>query len=142
MTRRTAFVDTWAPIAWTVRTDPGHARAERLSRSVREAGGRLLTSNFVLAEALTRLRYDAGLRTALRLVEHLDELLGADVLEVVNVDQAIWAAALTWFRRFADQRFSFVDCTSFAIMADLGLTEALTSDTHFAAAGFVPLGAV
>lgn len=40
------------------------------------------------------------------------------------------------FRRYEDQAFSFTDCTSFAVMRELRLTEALTKDDHFRIAGF------
>ena len=41
-------------------------------------------------------------------------------------------------RGFVDTN-SFTDCTSFLLMKELGLREALTKDAHFAEAGFVPL---
>jgi hypothetical protein len=38
-----------------------------------------------------------------------------------------------------DQNWSLTDCTSFVVMDDLGLTEALTSDRHFEQARKIPL---
>ena len=38
-----------------------------------------------------------------------------------------------------DQEFSFTDCTSFVVMKELRLREALATDHHFRIAGFVPL---
>lgn len=108
---------------------------------IRASGTQRLTTNFVLSEALTRLRYDASLPIALSLAEAVEEMVTAGALQIVTVDERLWSDALTWFRRYQDQRFSFVDCTSFAVMDALGLREALTADRHFATAGFVPLGA-
>lgn len=142
MTRRRVFIDTWAWVAAAVVDDAGHPRVVELGRQLHRDHAVRYTSLFVLAEAYTRLRYDASLAMALDLAAAVDEMVSLGDLVLVPVDDQRWSAALTWFRRFADQRFSFVDSTSFAIMADLGLTEALTSDTHFATAGFVPLGAV
>jgi hypothetical protein len=48
-------------------------------------------------------------------------------------------AEARWLTRFDDQDFSLTDAVSFAVMAERGMTEALTLDKHFAVAGFVPL---
>ena len=39
----------------------------------------------------------------------------------------------------ADHRYSFTDCSSFVLMAELGLKQALTTDRHFIEAGFQAL---
>src|SRR5439155_1505634 len=45
-------------------------------------------------------------------------------------------AVTDWLERYDDQNFSFTDAVSFAGMAERGITDALTLDGHFAAAGF------
>ena len=40
------------------------------------------------------------------------------------------------FFRYRDKDFSFTDCTSFILMRELKLREALTTDHHFVQAGF------
>ena len=139
--RRQVFVDSWAWLAWAASDDPAHERAVVLRRELYEQGALLVTSRFVLAESLTRLRYDVGLPSALALVEAADGLVEIDSLDVIPVEETLWQEALGWFRRFDDQMFSFVDCTSFAIMHARAINEDLTGDRHFAVAGFTPLGA-
>ena len=51
-----------------------------------------------------------------------------------EVRQSAWEI----FVRYADQSFSFTDCTSFALMRAMRISEAFTFDrTDFGAAGFV-----
>ncbi len=45
-------------------------------------------------------------------------------------------AAKNFFRKHSDRCYSFTDCTSFVVMRELRLTEALTTDRHFVEAGF------
>lgn len=44
-----------------------------------------------------------------------------------------------WFDARPDEPWSLTDCTSFAIMGECGLTEALTADHYFKQAGFTAL---
>jgi len=55
------------------------------------------------------------------------------------IDAARFHAAKVLFRRHADHDYSFTDCTSFAVMREQKLTEALTTDAHFTEAGFKAL---
>jgi predicted nucleic acid-binding protein len=69
----------------------------------------------------------------------LDRIEGSEAitLEVVSVSR--FSLAKTFFRKHADHGYSFTDCTSFVVMRELEITEALTTDHHFAEAGFRPL---
>jgi len=44
--------------------------------------------------------------------------------------------ALHWLLRHDERPYSFVDATSFAVMRQLRIEEAMTFDSDFAAAGF------
>jgi predicted nucleic acid-binding protein len=39
--------------------------------------------------------------------------------------------ACAYFKRYHDERYSFVDCLSFVVMEKLEIGEALTLDAHF-----------
>ena len=134
------FVDSWAWIAMAVADDPDHDSAHTLYRDLVMAGKRRVTSRWVIGETLTRLRYDVSHAAAVMVRDGLRDMAEAGLLEVVLVEDRLWEEAMTVFDRFDDQRFSVVDCTSFAIMQSRGITAALTADRHFAAAGFTPLG--
>lgn len=58
------------------------------------------------------------------------------MLTILRPDVSDESAALDLFRKFADQKVSFTDCVSFALMRRHRLKKAFTFDRHFAGAGF------
>jgi predicted nucleic acid-binding protein len=52
------------------------------------------------------------------------------------IDAARAEKARAVFFRQRDKEYSFTDCTSFVVMRELRLKEALTTDRHFRQAGF------
>ena len=96
-----------------------------------------VTTNLVFAEALTLIRYRLSHQAAIRFGRLLQQLAGSGVVEFVRVDDSHDVLAWEIFEHYADQRFSYTDCTSFAVMRALGVTHAFTADRHFAMLGFV-----
>jgi uncharacterized protein len=131
---RRVFVDTSAWYALIDRDDQGH---ECVARFVHDHRGRLVTTDYVFDETVTLLRMRLGHEAAVKAGEHMRSSRLVDLTSVRVEDQdESWRL----FRRFAYQRFSFTDCTSFAVMKRLGLREALTLDGHFRVAGFELVG--
>ncbi|WP_286186696.1 hypothetical protein [Geitlerinema sp. P-1104] len=60
-------------------------------------------------------------------------------MQLVRVNQQIENAAWELLKKRLDKNWSLVDATSFIIMQQLEITNALTSDHHFDQAGFVRL---
>jgi uncharacterized protein len=85
---------------------------------------------------LTFLRLRLGLAAAEAWWRLLD---GSPRLRWEFVSLARADKARNLFFRYHDKDFSFTDCTSFVVMRDLKLREALTTDHHFAQAGFTVL---
>ena len=90
----------------------------------------------MLDETYTIIRPRAGHRVAVEFGEELrvSRLIRIEYVSAERIERA-WAL----FKRFAAQDFSFTDCTSFVIMRELGLREALAFDGHFPQAGFVEI---
>ncbi len=65
---------------------------------------------------------------------HLYRLAVAEERRLVTTDYIIIELVAR-----ADKEWSLVDCASFVVMQQRGLTEALTTDRHFEQAGFVRL---
>jgi uncharacterized protein len=131
------FVDTWAWVALYDRHDLHHGAAVAAFRNLVQDGLLAVTTNAVLYEAITFLRYRAGHDAAMDLVRRQAAVTTRDdVLVVLRIDEALEQAAIAIFRRYGDKDFSFVDCLSFAVMQQRGIATALTGDKHFAQMGF------
>ena len=123
------FVDTGAWFAVAVRDDPDHTTAMRWLARNREP---LVTTDYVLAETATLIRMRdktaRGHRLAVRLATSILKEEAAILQDVTGQDLQ---QALIVFRNYTDHLFSFVDCTSFAVIERLGITHAFAFDRHF-----------
>ena len=95
--------------------------------------GRIMTTDFVLDEAATFVRLATDVATAATL---LRRVTAAPNVTVAWIDAQHFRDALVEFERHTDKRWSFTDCTSFVVMKERRLREALTTDGHFVQAGF------
>jgi len=122
---RRAFVDTGAWYALLDKNDPDHVGVVDAFSAWR---GRLVTSNYVFDEAVTLARYKLGWDVARRLGTELREQRVARLERVTANDEA---AAWTLFEQYRDKRYSFTDCTSFALVRRLALPVCLAVDADF-----------
>ena len=130
------FADTGWWVAWAL---PGDAR-HRDALGMLAALGRseqVLTSNLVVGETWTFLRRKDSHRTAVAFLDRVDALIKTDRLAVHRVTDDQETAAWEWLRKHDERVCSYVDATSFRVMRDRRLREALAFDQDFAAAGFV-----
>lgn len=130
------FVDTWAWYALADTADTDHILAQLANEQLLADNYTFVTTNFVLAETLTLIRYKLHHTAAVQFRHMLQQLIQAGLVELVRVDEAHEATAWEIFCQYVDQKFSYTDCTSFAVMRDLKLTQAFTGDHHFSILGF------
>ena len=130
------FVDTGGWIAVNVASDSLHQVAQIYYEDLLSRRVPLFTSNFVLDETITRIRYDIGHAAACRFCDLYQRAEEQHLVTTLWVDAAVTREAMQIFRKYSDQRFSLTDCTSFVVMRELRLTEALTTDRHFRQMGF------
>lgn len=131
------FVDTWAWYALADIADADHVLARLLNEQLLDQGHTFVTTNFVLSETVTLIRYHLHHQAAVQFWKTLRTLIDAELVQFVRVTEAHEDAAWAIFERYADQKFSYTDCTSFAVMRDLDLQQVFTGDQHFAAMGFI-----
>ncbi len=129
-------MDTGALIALIWRRDRAHERVREHYRRLQAAGDSLLTSNLVLAETATRLRYDAGLPAALAFHALVEEAVAGARLGVRYADAELDAKAWAVMERYADRSLSFVDCASAVIAREARAAAVFGLDADFVVLGF------
>ncbi|BBZ13588.1 type II toxin-antitoxin system VapC family toxin [Mycobacterium branderi] len=130
------FADTSWWVAWALPGNARHASALTMLAALGRSE-QILTTNLIAGETWTFLRRKDSHRTALAFLDRLDTLQSAERLVVHRVTEEQDAAAWEWLRKHDERVYSYVDATSFRVMRDRRLREALAFDQDFAAAGFV-----
>lgn len=126
------FVDTGAWIALTDASDALNVSAVAIYRRIVSARLQLLTTDYVLDETITRLRYDAGHSAALSFVDHVYSAQKKGVIQIQHIDTGLFADAVAIFRKHADTVLSLTDCTSFAVCKRYGISSVFGFDSHYA----------
>ena len=127
------FVDTAGWMACADAADAVHKVSCQARDSALERGTLLVTTDYVADETLTLIRKRLGIRAAESWWEQVE---GSSRVrwEWIDVQRADRARNL--FFRHRDKDFSFTDCTSFVVMQELKIRQALTTDAHFRQMGF------
>ena len=130
---RAIFVDTGAWVALRYGRDQHHSRAQTLLRRLRDEGLGLVTTEWVLAESVTLLKARGAVDHALALGDSSQAgRLGYLAESTPERRRRAWEL----FVRYRERRVGWVDCASFAVMEELGLTQFFGFDEDFTRAGF------
>lgn len=130
------FVDTSGFYAFLVRADSAHQVAATLFAEISHGQRHFVTTDYILDETATLLSA-RGLRT--QAGRFLESALNSEAIRVTWCNAERFSVAADLFAAYEDKDWSFTDCLSFAVMEELGITDALTKDHHFAQAGRVVL---
>ena len=123
------FTDTSAWYAYMDKDDAGDNSAVNVIRNLSRP---LITSNYIFDEIMTLAKLRLGFDVAATFGE---KLWSQEIAGLVRVTAQDEAEAWKIFLKFKDKGFSFTDCTSFAIMERLCISEAFTLDSHFSQYG-------
>jgi uncharacterized protein len=127
------FVDTGGWMACADRADPAHSACSAARDATLEAGRTLITTDFVVDETLTLIRFRLGLAAANAWWHQIDR---SARLRWERVDNDRFERARSLFFQYRDKDLSFTDCTSIAVIRELRLTSVITTDRHFHQVGF------
>ena len=129
------FVDTGAWIAIYKRNDLHHREAMAIYNNLRDQETQLLTTDYVIDETVTRLRYDTNHSVAVAFLEFIGNAEMAGGLTIVEIDKEVFEKAIALFRQYNSARLSFTDCTSFVVCRESNIREAFAFDQHFSMMG-------
>ncbi|MGI8602609.1 MAG: type II toxin-antitoxin system VapC family toxin [Verrucomicrobiales bacterium] len=139
MASEPVFADASFFFALAAKRDAAHGSAVSVFAALLRKQRSIVTTDYVVAEALTLTKARTNAEVALALLDRIER---SEAIGLETVSGARFELAKAFFRKHADHDYSFTDCTSFVIMRELEITDALTTDRHFAEAGYRPLLAV
>lgn len=132
-----AFIDTGGFIAVMNDRDPAHERAVEFWNLALEGGKHLVTSNFVVAETYTWMRYrkDPRIRPKAFTFLELLEQIQPPVLRIVHATASMDRQARALLKKHQDLPLSYCDALSAVIADQLCVDHIFTFDQHFLALG-------
>jgi predicted nucleic acid-binding protein len=133
---REALVDTSGFYALLVKADAAHKPArEVIDRAVKNKS-LFVTTDYILDETATLL----SARGYGHLVpEYFESVFSSKACRVEWMNPERFGKTRSFFQKHKDHVWSFTDCFSFVLMKEQGIHEAVTKDSHFKEAGFIPL---
>lgn len=133
---RETLIDSSGFYALLCEDDAAHAASLTWLAELRARAGTAVTTDYILDETATLLKARGGGHL---LQEFFKLVTGSRAVRIEWMHPVRFAKARDFFLRHADHGYSFTDCVSFAVMRELRLTDALTTDKHFPEAGFKAL---
>ena len=124
------FVDTSFVVALVNRNDQYHKLA--LDLADRFTGQGLVTTDAILLEIGNALSRHFK-RESVEIIEHF---LTSDDVKVIHLHPPLFRKAFDLYKSHSDKLWGLIDCVSFVVMKEIGITDALSADKHFEQAGF------
>ena len=130
------FIDTWGWVLLHNRREPRHRAIKMFYENFRATRGQTFTTDYVLDETFTLLFRRLPFPLARESLEKIEEAIEEGYLQLERITPERFERAKELRLRFQDKpRISFTDLTSMVVMEELGITDILTGDAHFAHVG-------
>ncbi len=133
---KTFFVDTGYWVAIVNPADQLYQKARLITKQL--APFKIVTSEMIFNELLNTFSKQGTFlkQVAIKLV---NQSYNNPNLEIIAQNTDLFKQSLKLYEQRLDQNWSHTDCSSFIIMKQKGILEALAYDKHFEQAGFIPL---
>lgn len=133
MTDNKYFIDTGFLFAIFNRNEDGHESSKKILFELAKQKFRLFYSDYIFDELVTLSRSKIGIKESI-LIGNV--VKNSSYMIPLSVDNEIKENAWDIFCKYDDKKYSFTDCTSFALMNELKIINALSFDSHFSQFGF------
>jgi uncharacterized protein len=130
------FLDTNGWLTLLNSDESRHVEADGVWRELIGRGSRVVLTDWIIAETGNG---SARSREKRKYLEAVQATINHPRVELIVVDEQLLRRSLELFAQHHDRFWGLVDCASFIVMRDRGITEAFTSDRHFEQAGFTCL---
>jgi predicted nucleic acid-binding protein len=124
------FLDSSYVIALVNKKDQHHEQAMEMARVLGEP--LLVTTDAILLEIGNGLARNFKAEA----IGVIEEFLSSDEVQIISVDTRLFQKGFDLYKSYQDKAWGLVDCISFVVMQERGITDALTTDSHFGQAGF------
>jgi len=132
------FADTGFWIALLNPKDRWYEKAIAINKELEIEKTTIVTSELVLIELLNFFgTFPSNIRQRTGLL--VQNIQSHSTITIVSQTSLLFSKALELYLQRPDKQWSLTDCSSFLIMKELQITEALAHDKHFQQAGFITL---
>ncbi|WP_434687674.1 type II toxin-antitoxin system VapC family toxin [Pseudanabaena minima] len=132
------FIDTSGWASLFISTQTYYPQAEQYFRLALQQQKKIYTTNYVITELVALLNSPLKISRS-RIFEIVDAIKIVTYVDVIHIDNETDDLAWQLCKGRIDKAWSLVDCSSFVVMQQLGIQEALTTDQHFEQAGLIRL---
>jgi len=129
--KREVFLDSAFAIALSVETDSFHQKAVQISENLDDVI--LVTTRAILLEIGNALSKRPFRKASVVLLKSLE---ADENVIIIPLSEELYQKGMSLFTKRNDKEWGLIDCISFVVMDERGITAALTTDTHFQQAGF------
>ena len=130
------FLDTGYLLALELANDQNHRSALLHWNQTKSSLPYLTTTSYVFDEVVTFFN-SRGFHA--KAVEVGNRLLRSPSVNLIQVDEELFAEGWRYFQAHQDKAYSLTDCISFVVMEKRDIRAALAFDRHFVQAGFTVL---
>lgn len=134
LSKNKIFVDTGAFIALGWQGDQHHQAAVEFYRKYRDSW-QMYTSNYIIAETYTWLRYHAPARNAFIFLKTIEKLQSESRLVVIYAGQEIEKKAKQLLYKYRDLTLSYPDAVTGAIVVNQKIFQVFGFDEHLSVFG-------
>lgn len=124
------FIDTHFIVALGNRQDRYHNQAVDLSKQLK--GLPIITTHAVLMDVGNALARYAKIQAS-AMIQHFRT---SPEVQIIAITPQLFDESFALYQRYGDKSWGLVDCISFTVMRQYGISDVLTMDHHFAQAGF------